>query len=299
MPQSNHQHANRSNDGVRRVSIVVRTLGRRRKLLSKALASIAAQTHAEMEAIVVEDGGAAAADIVADADRARPGTFRHIPIAQSGRCAAGNVGLDGATGAFLGFLDEDDELYPDHAARLVAALDASPTHRCAYARAHREDCDGLENDAPQRVRIIDDETFIPFNRTLLWLRNRLPIQAALFRRGLYEDHGGFDPALELLEDWDLWIRYSALEDFLPVDAVTSLYRAPARLADVKEREAAHLSWREAIIEKHQNLRGDHRLADIARLPDEAVAGLSFRRAAAAAGAAARARVIDLTRNTKR
>jgi len=38
------------------------------------------------------------------------------------RAHAGNVGIENAKGKYVGFLDDDDEFYPEHVAVLVTAL---------------------------------------------------------------------------------------------------------------------------------------------------------------------------------
>ena len=76
----------------------------------------------------------------------------------------------------------------------------------------------------------------PFNRYLLWHHNYLPIQTVLFRRDLYEQFGGFNPELDNLEDWNLWVRYSLHHDFLLVPKVTSLYRVPAQREQATARQ---------------------------------------------------------------
>ena len=48
----------------------------------------------------------------------------------------------------------------------------------------------------------------------------------MFRRECYEKHGGFDPELDMLEDWDLWITYYKYYKFLQIKKTTSLYRVP-------------------------------------------------------------------------
>ena len=264
------------------VSIIVRTQGRRRTLLALALKSLVAQTYDNLEVIVVEDGSDSVEDIVATANEMRSGVFIHQPIERSGRCLAGNAGLAFATGEFLGFLDEDDELYPEHIETLMFAITRTPHFRLAYGRAHKVLCDGLAEDDVSMVSSAPDIGMLPFSRTSLWQQNRFPIQAAVFARTLYEAHGGLDPELELLEDWDLWLRFSANEDFLAVDAYTSLYRMPVRKKDTKEREASHEKWRPIVIAKHHDLYGLHRFEDIETLLRQIVLQLSFRAAAAAA-----------------
>jgi hypothetical protein len=57
--------------------------------------------------------------------------------------------------------------------------------------------------------------------------NFIPILAILFRRSLFEKHGGFDTELEQLEDWNLWLRYGHQQRFQFIPKTTSYYRTPA------------------------------------------------------------------------
>src|SRR3954469_17386828 len=95
-------------------SVVVRTLGR--PTLPRALASIAAQTHRPLEIVLVDAAGTGlkmsrywnvAVRVVS----------RGEPLV---RPRAANAGLDAARGAWISFLDEDDEIAPGHLAQLIA-----------------------------------------------------------------------------------------------------------------------------------------------------------------------------------
>ena len=57
--------------------------------------------------------------------------------------------------------------------------------------------------------------------------NFIPIQAILFKRELYEQHGGFDTELDQLEDWNLWLRYGYGNRFIYVPKTTSMFRSPS------------------------------------------------------------------------
>lgn len=267
------------------VSIVVRSQGRRPRLLSAALRSLAEQRHPHLEVLLVEDGGDSCAQIVEAAARDRPDVFRRLPIEKSGRSAAGNAGLAAARGRLLGFLDEDDFLEPEHVRVLAAALNQRPETDCVYARARPLLSEGLATDDVRDVGTLPIEGDVPFSRTLLWLRNSIPIQAALFRRELFERCGGFDVTLDALEDWDLWIRFSAEKDFLALDAVTSTYRLPASLNEREARARSHEAARERVNAKHADLVASHRFADIAALPTHIREHTGLRQSISRAGAA--------------
>ncbi len=258
------------------VSIIVRTQGLRPTLLAEALDTIVQQTYPEVEVLVVEDGANNSANCVRAANLKRPGAFRHISLPKSGRGAAGNVGLSLSKGNLIGFLDDDDGFKSNHISTLVASLGRDLESDLTYGLAIPRYVDRSRNDGVLEEG--ETEGDVPFSRTLLWQRNRFPIQAALFRRQLYERHGGFDVALDALEDWDLWLRYSAEKDFVAVPIVTSWYRTFASKKVRIARASEHSSARETVIAKHQNSRGLHRFGDLDALLDRVRGEISFRKA---------------------
>ncbi len=107
-----------------RVSVIIPTT-RRRDLVQRALHSVASQTIADLEIIVVVDGPNP--DTVAalrDIDEPR---LRIIENASSqGAGAARNRGAAAATGAWVAFLDDDDVWAADKLERQLAAAGAAP-----------------------------------------------------------------------------------------------------------------------------------------------------------------------------
>jgi glycosyltransferase involved in cell wall biosynthesis len=95
--------------------------------IERALASVLAQTHAEIELIVVDDASS-------DETRERVETLiesdRRLRLvcnaSQRGAAMTRNVGLSHATGSYLSFHDADDESHPEKLERQLAALLAHP-----------------------------------------------------------------------------------------------------------------------------------------------------------------------------
>jgi len=248
------------------VSLIVRTMEGRRGRLLEAVASVAHQTWRNIELVVVEDGSDTARELV-EGWRAS-GAFaavRYQALPRGGRCLAGNAGLAMATGTYLGFLDDDDLLYADHVETLVDAIEAKPGLGAVYSLAYevRTDVKSLEPWVYTEVAhsLVHRE---PFNRAVLWHHNYMPIQAVLFRRELFEEHGGFDPELDQLEDWNLWVRYSLHRDFAMVEKVTSLYRVPARPDHAADRQQVLDDYYAKAVAKHGQLQ-------LALNPNEVVA----------------------------
>lgn len=100
-----------------RVSIVIDNYNYR-EFVAQAIESSLAQTHGDVEVIVVDDGSTdGSVDVINRfADR-----IKIIVKANAGQGSAYNAGFAVSSGDAVIFLDADDWLYPDAAARIVAA----------------------------------------------------------------------------------------------------------------------------------------------------------------------------------
>jgi glycosyltransferase involved in cell wall biosynthesis len=107
------------------VSVIIPSHNRP-ELLPEALASVAAQTMTDWQAIIVDDGSTPAVN--EQQIQAQFGTkfqvLRHA-VAQ-GVSSAKNTGVNAATGKYLAFLDDDDLLAPTYLASAIEALEANP-----------------------------------------------------------------------------------------------------------------------------------------------------------------------------
>ena len=207
------------------VSVVVRT--RNRPLgLREALESLAAQTHSPLEAVVVNDGGAPVRAIVEEVLGATAVTWMLVEWPDNrGRERAGNAGLAAARGDYLGFLDDDDVLYPEHVATLIAHLGAHPAERVAYTDAWQATQEP-DASAPSGYRTTARELALSWdvNPEEFRQRNWIPLHCVLFHRECLAVVGGFDEELRRLEDWDLLLRLSWRFPMTHLKRVTAEYR---------------------------------------------------------------------------
>lgn len=101
--------------------------------LGATLASCLAQTWPAIEIIVVDNGSSDASVALAESlarTAAHPLAVLHCP--QPGANRARTAGFEVARGAYIRWLDADDELAPEVTARQVGALEANPGHDIAY-----------------------------------------------------------------------------------------------------------------------------------------------------------------------
>lgn len=228
------------------ISIVTRTHGGQHRdlLLKQAGASVFNQTYKNLEWIVVEDGGETRKSVVERLATNKRFNRRTLFITSNGggRSAAGNLGLERSSGEFACFLDDDDLLYADHVETLFAAVQAKKAV-AAYSLAFEVQTKFGERSYSEASLTTAPLHKQPWDYEVLKEHNFIPIQSLLFSRSLFATRGGFDPSLDNLEDWNLWLRYGFGNYFQYVPKTTSIFRTPS---DAKERarrqEALHEAY---------------------------------------------------------
>ncbi len=200
------------------VSIIVRTYDRA-ALLSRALVSIAAQSYPNIEILVVNNGGP---DVRETAERACGSrTLRYVQMSERRHIgAASNAGARRATGLYVGYLDDDDLLYPDHVARAVGALQQSHAD-LVYANCVGEYAVMRGNEKHVLgFRIFRDREF---DLDDIYVENVAPIHSIAHRRDCFERFGYFDESLAVTDDWEMWLRIARGGRIVHVDRATCEY----------------------------------------------------------------------------
>ena len=217
------------------VSVLVRTMGR--PSVSRALACVAAQTHRPIEIVLVDAAGLGI-------DRKQYGhlSVRVVAGGPMNRAQAANAAMTSARGAWMMFLDEDDEIAPEHVAQLLSTAMVAGTP-AAYSQTRLV-------AAPDLQRIMGGG---PFSREKLLQSNYLAIHAVLFHRSFVDAGARFDASLELFEDWDFWLQLSRNADFAFTGQPTAIYHAAAGAsgagAGANLDRAKALEQREVLMKK--------------------------------------------------
>ncbi len=89
--------------------------------LPACLDSLCAQTHRDFEVILVDDGSTDGSGAICERYAAADGRFKVVHQQNAGVAAARNAGLDQVRGAYISFVDSDDEVSPRFLETLLGA----------------------------------------------------------------------------------------------------------------------------------------------------------------------------------
>jgi GT2 family glycosyltransferase len=224
---------------------------RRPDLLAQAVASVAAQTTAPVDVVVVHDEPevpVAAASI--------PGVRHRCTGGGVGASASRNLGAAVVEGTHIAFLDDDDTWKPTYLQEASAALAASSASMCLTR------IEVVVGDRRRPGPILPDHlgVDVALNRVV-----GITGSSIVVARAAFDAVGGFDPALRGANDLDFLVRLldaGTTHVLVPEPLVEHrhhpgkrLTTSPTRAADL---EAFRLKWWD-----HLDRRGRRRLeADV-------------------------------------
>lgn len=179
-----------------RISVIIPVYNRRHALL-RAIDSVAAQTFAPIETIVVDDGST---DGGARWAKTQFPWIEVIDQPQQGVSVARNTGVQAAAGEWVAFLDSDDAWMPDKLARQVKSLLVSEEvplcHTDEFWIRNGRRVNPMRKHAKYSGWIFDH--CLP--------RCAISPSSVLMSKALFHELGGFDESLPAAEDYDLWLR---------------------------------------------------------------------------------------------
>lgn len=179
------------------VSIIIPTYNHAR-FVAQAVESALAQTYADLEVIVVDDGSTDHTQAMLSGYGAR---INCIYQENQGLSAARNRGISAARGEYLLFLDADDLLPPNKLELQVPVLDAQRDCGLVYSGFQHIDESGTQVLHEVRPR---KQGYLL--KDLLHRSFFFPPGAAVVRRECLERVGLFDASFPAAADTDMWIR---------------------------------------------------------------------------------------------
>lgn len=168
------------------------------RLVEDAVHSALGQTHPPAEIVCVDDGSSdATLEVLHNLSAAFPDRLRVVAQPRGGACAARNKGLSLVTGAYVQFLDADDELLPDklsHQATVVHQHDEPDLVVGSYVR---HQLDGSQ------LPLINQ----PMNPWVALLQKRMGITSVnLFKREALLHVGGWNEDYPSNQEYELMFR---------------------------------------------------------------------------------------------
>jgi len=187
--------------------------------LQEAVASVFKQSIKGVELIVIDDGSTDESLQLLSTLQASHSQLTVLQQENSGPYPARNRGLKAARGQYIAFLDADDYWAEDCLEKLYAGLKASGADLsyCGWQNIMEAGENGTPHVPPAYEK---EDMFQHFLQGCPW-----PIHAALVKRELVDQAGGFSTRCFSSMDYDFWLRLSALsQNIVRVPEVLAFYR---------------------------------------------------------------------------
>jgi glycosyltransferase involved in cell wall biosynthesis len=203
--------------------------------LEKTIQSVLAQTHTEIEYIIIDGGSTdGSVDIIQRyADAGKLAWWVSEP--DKGQTEAINKGFARAKGEVLAWLNSDDTLEPQAVAEAVDYLVEHPEVGMVYGDTNFIDAKG---------NVIGK---FPARQTDYHLLRQgyvhVPQQASFFRADLWRQVGPLDPSFYFAMDYDLWVRLARLAPLVYLPRLWANFRLHG---DAKTIAADDRCWPEML-----------------------------------------------------
>ena len=188
------------------------------RFLPEAVDSVLAQTCADWELLIIDDGSSDDTPEVVRpylADR-RVRYFRSDTLGQP---RAKNLGIALSRGRFVAFLDADDAWESTKLEKQLAVFAAKPEVGVVYSKRVLMD---------ERGRVLPVNVGGAFPRGFvlphMFTQNFVCFSSVVVKREVFAHVGRFDPLWDLSIDYDLWLRVGTFHQFDFVDEELVRYR---------------------------------------------------------------------------
>ncbi len=228
------------------------------RFLPQALESLLQQTGVRLEILAIEDGSRDETPAILDAFARRAPQLRILSGAGRGLSRALNLGLAHARAPYIARLDADDLALPGRLAAQHAFLERHPEVAVLGTQALRIDAQG---QLQGKIRVPCGKKRV---RAALARSCALLHPSVMMRRSALSAVGGYRPALDRAEDYDLWLRLSEVAEIDNLPQPWILCRRHA--GQVTQRHALLQARRSALARIAQDFRLQGR-ADPLETPD--------------------------------
>lgn len=215
-----------------------------RPWLRQAIASVATQTHAPDEYLLIDDGSSdGSANII------RNSGFPHQCFAESrGFTLRLRDAIAATTGGYFGWLDSDDVLHPEAIAVLSAALDANPDAVAVCSQSKIMSADGVVKGLSRSHQQLNRDAM---------LQGQVCPHMRLVRRDAYNAINGLQLRYRYAQDHDLFLRLSEIGPIIQIQKSLHYYRdRPGSIS--RSRRLTQLYYQQRAALESMDRTGDRR-----------------------------------------
>jgi GT2 family glycosyltransferase len=170
----------------------------RAALLPRAVDSVLAQTGADFEILIADDGSTDATTEVLSRYASDP-RVRVLSLEHGGVCRARNAAVAASRSPLLAFLDSDDEWLPGKLAAQIRLLEETGLSICQTEEIWIRN--GIRVNQPAHYVKRDGDIFALSLKYCM-----ITPSSVLMTRTLYDGVGGFNPEFPACEDFEMWLR---------------------------------------------------------------------------------------------
>jgi glycosyltransferase involved in cell wall biosynthesis len=219
-----------------KVSIIMPTWNRA-FVISRAIDSVLKQSYTNFELIISDDGSTDNTEKVVYRYSLSDHRIKYLKSEHAGVSRARNIGLERSTGQLIAYLDSDNVWSEHYLLLMVNTFVDSPDANTLYCALRR-----VIDTVPSKEFI----SFRHYDRKYLLSRNYIDMNIFMHRRNLFEKLGGFNEGINVLEDWDLIIRYSKNNAPYVLECILATYYF--------EKNLEHLSSSEKLPETFHRIK---------------------------------------------
>jgi GT2 family glycosyltransferase len=186
--------------------------------IAETLRSVQAQTIAQWEVIIIDDGSSDQTVVIANQFVLQDQRIRLLSQPNQGVSVARNRGIALAKFDWLLLLDADDWIAPQYIEKMTAAIESDANLDAVHCGGSRIAPDGS-------TLFVQYAPPLPDLFPVFAAGCSLMIHACVVRKAIVQSVGGFDPSFHTSEDWDLWQRIARTgAKFGAIQEVMAFYR---------------------------------------------------------------------------